>query len=150
MTDPITGASAAIQGLQKLQQTSQANEAASPSKAASSDGPSFKDVMQQQTDQAQGADSVQGPQAPQKTEPIQKPQGVEPNERLDNFVKGVFKDEKQISRMMSRCSRGKTLDQGELLQMQGLIYSYGQKIDLASKLVDKATGGVKQIMNTQV
>ena len=66
------------------------------------------------------------------------------------FVSGVLKDEAKIEKMMNRCAKGQTLDQGELLQMQGLIYSYGQKIDLASKVVDKATSGLKQVMQTQV
>jgi hypothetical protein len=30
------------------------------------------------------------------------------------------------------------------------VYGYAQKVDLASKVVDKATGGIKQVMNTQV
>lgn len=151
MTDPISGASAAMQGLQKLQESANVGQdVAKSGSAKSSDGPSFKEVMQQKTDQAQATDQVKG------TPPVEQPtklpptQNVQASQRLDKFVKGVFKDEAKINRMMRRCSRGKTLEQGELLQLQGLIYSYGQKIDLASKLVDKATGGVKQIMNTQV
>ena len=154
MTDPIQGASAAMQSIQKLQQSSVDGAGMDPSskigQQGATQGPSFKEVMQERASQVEQTQGVQAPEATNKADALPPANKTEATQRLDNFVKGVFKDEAKINRMMQRCARGKTLEQGELLQLQGLIYSYGQKIDLASKLVDKATGGVKQIMNTQV
>ncbi len=145
MTDPLQGASAALQGIQKLQNTPPAQEVSKG--PGTTEGPSFKEVMNQK---AGKVDPAQNDVKIQAQEPLPATQKSESAQRLDKFVRGVFKDEDRINNMMQKCTDGKVLKQEELLQLQALIYSYGQKIDLASKVVDKATGGVKQIMNTQV
>lgn len=94
-----------------------------------------------QKQQTQKADAVPA---------VEQAQPSEAAQRLDSFVEGVLNDEKKIDRLMTRNAKGAALDQGELIQLQGLIYGYAQKVDLASKVVDKSTGGLKQIMNTQV
>ena len=143
MADPISG-SVAMQQLPKVDME-KLDKASKTGDASKGQGPSFKEVMaQQQTD---AAAQVQDPQKVQGPEKVQRP---EMTQRVDKFVEGVLSDEKRIEKMMARCSKGQTLEQGELLQLQGLIYGYAQKVDLASKIVDKATGGLKQVMNTQV
>ncbi len=143
MADPISGKLAMqVTQLQQAQGPSAA-ELAKPGKG----GASFGEVLAQKQDQAQ---QVQGPQQVEQAKPVTPVEASPSAARIDKFVSGVLKDEAKIEKMMSRCAKGQTLDQGELLQMQGLIYSYGQKIDLASKVVDKATSGLKQVMQTQV
>ena len=132
MTDPVTSKIA----LQHLQQTKQVSQEAAK---ATTNQPSFEQVMAQKQNPAPVAEV--------------SAQAVAPSEnaqRLDRFVEDVLKDEKKIERLMKRSSKGIALDQAELIQLQGLIYGYAQKVDLASKVVDKSTGGLKQIMNTQV
>lgn len=135
MTDPIQGSQLAMQSIQKL------DGAELDKTSPQADGPSFKEVMSTHTDPAK---------APERPAAVEASEQVDPAKKLDDFVQGVFEDQARIEEMMGRCVDGKNLSQGELLQLQGLIYAYAQKVDLASKVVDKATGGLKQVMNTQV
>lgn len=138
MTDPIAGKLA----MQAMQQPS----AEAMQKAGSPKGPktSFQEVMTQKQQQVEGTQKTQAPTAPEQVNKS------ESSQRIDAFVEGVLNDEKKIDRLMAKNTKGGGLEQSELLQLQGLIYGYAQKVDLASKVVDKATGGLKQIMNTQV
>lgn len=142
MTDPIQGSAMAFQNLQKIGQSGldQADKAADASKQPET---SFKDVMQQ----------TQAPEetnAAQQVEAVDSGDKIDPAKKLDDLIKGVFDDQDRIEQMMGRCMDGADLSQTDLLKLQSTIYAYAQKVDLASKVVDKATGGLKQVMNTQV
>lgn len=142
MTDPIQGSAMAFQNLQKIGQSGldQADKAADASKQPET---SFKDVMQQ----------TQAPEetnVAQQVEAVDSGDKIDPAKKLDDFIKGVFDDQDRIEQMMGRCMDGADLSQTDLLKLQSTIYAYAQKVDLASKVVDKATGGLKQVMNTQV
>jgi transcription termination factor NusB len=69
---------------------------------------------------------------------------------LREFVDGISDRKSDIDEMLERTMNGEDLDQQELLEMQMLVYSYSQKVELASKTVEKATGGLKQMMQVQV
>jgi transcription termination factor NusB len=69
---------------------------------------------------------------------------------LREFVDGISDRKDDIDEMLERTMNGEELDQQELLEMQMLVYSYSQKVELASKTVEKATGGLKQMMQVQV
>ena len=143
MTDPIQASQMAIQGAQGLEQGLEG-----PAQVDGAEGtqePSFEEVME-----GQQAGASQAPAAPEAPAQVAPAESIDASARLDEFVRGVFEDESRIEEMMQRCVGGQTLGQGELLQLQSLIYGYAQKVELASKVVDKATGGLKQIMNTQV
>ena len=147
MTDPISGKIAS----QAIQQMDPGQGVGGPKGTSGTGrGPSFQEVMnRQQAEAANEAQAAEGAGAPQEVDrvgQVDKPEQA----RLDQFVDGILKDEKLLDAMMARCMGGEAMSQQELLQMQGLIYAYSQKVELASKLVEKATGGVKQIMNTQV
>ncbi len=45
--------------------------------------------------------------------------------------------------------RGPTLNMNELIAMQVGVYRFTQHIDLASRLVDKASGTAKQVLQSQ-
>lgn len=140
ISDPIGGKLAA----QALQQPQNLQEVGKTAKQGG--GATFQEVMNRQTEEA---NQVEAAKAAGPVEATQKTEGVEKS-RIDDFMKSVLKDEKQIDKMMARCMSGGMIDQKEMLQMQALIYSYSQKVDLATKVVEKATGGLKQVMNTQV
>lgn len=142
MTNPIQGASVAARQIQKV---SEATNAPSSVTSSTSDSKSFASVLE--STRARHVDPASKPGA---TVAAQKVEQSSAAQKLDHFVEGVFKDQAKIEKMMRRCVRGKTLSQPELLRLQGLIYGYAQKVELASKIVDKATGGLKQVMNTQV
>jgi hypothetical protein len=45
---------------------------------------------------------------------------------------------------------GKVFSPAELLALQAQVYRASQELDLAGKVVEKATGGVRQVLQTQV
>jgi hypothetical protein len=45
---------------------------------------------------------------------------------------------------------GKNFSNGELLSLQASMYKYTQELDLTSKVVEKATSGLKDVVKTQV
>jgi hypothetical protein len=150
VTDPISGklASQMAQQIQQMQEAGEAGGSQGASGSGGAGGASFQEVMQQQqAEAAQGVEGAQGAEAPQ---PIEQVEGGEEASRLENFVQDVMSDEKKIDEMMESCLNGGDMSQDEMLQMQSLIYGYSQKVDLATKVVEKAAGGVKQMMNTQV
>jgi hypothetical protein len=44
---------------------------------------------------------------------------------------------------------GKDLGPGELLALQAGVYRYSEAVDLSAKLVDRATSGVKTVLQGQ-
>jgi hypothetical protein len=69
---------------------------------------------------------------------------------LGRLLADVMKGQDAMSEVMDKALSGVNLDSGELIKMQATIYHYTQELDLASKVVDKASSGIKQTMNTQV
>ncbi len=144
MTDPISGNMTS----HMANQVSQVGEdQASVSDAGSTQKTSFKDVLSnvqnREVDQADGPNKLDGVDQTQKSE---GPAAT----RLRDFLDGMQTDETSLDKMMARSMSGAKMSQQDLLKMQSLVYSYSQKVELASKLVSNATSGMKQIMNTQV
>jgi len=130
MVDPVS--SKAIANVAKPD-GAKLDKAAEAGKGKQADGPSFKDVMKNQ--EAQGPDEakqVQGADAIEKANKADKPMKA----RVDKFVKGVLHDEHKLDHLMSRAMHGADMSNTELLKLQGLMYSYSQKVDLASKVVE--------------
>jgi len=135
MTDPVN-----LQGAALIERVQEMKDSA-PTESA--EGRSFADAL----------DGAQAPEAPEQVQAPDAPDAapkIDASKRLDDFLESVGEDQARIEEMMSRCVDGQTLSQQELLELQSVIYGYAQKVELASKLVDKATGGLKQVMNTQV
>ncbi len=140
MTDPISGemASQAVQNIAEVGEV----EEAEPSK-------NFADTMNAESD---GADAVDGVDPEFEVDAVDEVDAVEAPSEIptDDFIQGLLQEEDKIQAMMERCLNGEGLDQQEMLQMQAVIYSYSQRVDLTTKIVESATGGIKQVMNTQV
>jgi hypothetical protein len=136
---------AVVQQAQQAQQAQQTDKVGGANKAG--EGASFQEVMQRQ--EVQAAQDAK-PAEVQKVEAASEAKKSPAAQKLDSFVESVGRDEAKIEAMMKRCAKGQTMSPQELLQLQGVMYGYTQKVELASKLVDKTTGGLKQIMNTQV
>lgn len=64
-----------------------------------------------------------------------------------NLEKGQVNIDKLIN---GSISGGKPMSNQELLQMQAGMYKYTQELDLCSKVVEKATSGLKDTLKTQV
>lgn len=147
--DPISGkavASASQIGAADLSRVDRAGG------AESSGGKSFHDVMESTKPQgASDPQKVGQAEPPPEVKPTAETQKTEPAaKRLDDFIRSVSKDEESMDRAMKKAMRGDAMDSGDLLKLQATMYSYAQKVDLSTKIVEKTTGGLKQMMNTQV
>ena len=56
----------------------------------------------------------------------------------------------RMEKVLELAQSGKTFTPAELLALQTQMYRASQELDLAGKVVEKATGGVKQVLQTQV
>ena len=114
--------------------------------AAKTGGSSFGEVME-----ATKARGAAGPEPAPQVQAAAEAQPAEPAaKRLDDFLRSVSADQEAMDRAMEKAMRGDAMDSGELLRLQATMYSYAQKIDISTKIVEKTTGGLKQMMNTQV
>lgn len=70
-------------------------------------------------------------------------------EALRSAVGSMAESERAMERGLRAARRGKDLDAGQLLALQAGVYRYSQELELASKLVDKTTGAIKQVLTSQ-
>jgi hypothetical protein len=73
-----------------------------------------------------------------------------PVETAGHLLGQVADAQGRLDRVMTLAQSGKTFTPAELLGLQAQVYSASQELDLAGKVVEKATGGVKQVLQTQV
>jgi hypothetical protein len=62
----------------------------------------------------------------------------------------VGQAQKRLDHILKLAESGRTFSAAELLALQAHVYRASQELDLAGKVVEKATGGVKQVLQTQV
>ncbi len=56
----------------------------------------------------------------------------------------------RMEQILKVAESGKSFSPAELLSLQTHVYRASQELDLAGKVVEKATGGIKQVLQTQV
>lgn len=78
-----------------------------------------------------------------KTEPSKQ---VTASKVLDQ----VNQAQNRMEQILKMAESGKSFSPAELLSLQTHVYRASQELDLAGKVVEKATGGVKQVLQTQV
>lgn len=66
------------------------------------------------------------------------------------MVTRILQDERAVDRGLAAAMSGKQLSSQELIVLQAKVIKYSQELEVASRLVEKATSAVKQIMTTQV
>jgi hypothetical protein len=66
---------------------------------------------------------------------------------LEGLGREVDRGEKVVRRAIE--GGGKDLGSGELLALQAGVYRYSEAVDLSAKLVDRATSGVKTVLQGQ-
>lgn len=71
---------------------------------------------------------------------------VEPAKLLSSVVEA----QKRMEHVLRLAQSGKSFSPAELLALQANVYSASQELDLAGKVVDKATSGLKQVLQTQL
>lgn len=65
-------------------------------------------------------------------------------------VERVGQAQERLDQILQLAESGKSFTPAELLAMQAHVYRASQEIDLASKVVDKATSGIKQVLQTNL
>ena len=95
-----------------------------------------------------------------------QPQGCAPAGRLEaqalppaarvagaeaaQLVDRVSHAQRRLDHILHLAESGKSFSPVELLSFQAHVYRASQELDLAGKVVEKATGGVKQVLQTQL
>ncbi len=89
---------------------------------------------------ARGAEAVGGKQETAKAG----------NNMLSHVVSELEKGQVNMEKLIQAGASGKTFSNAELLSLQAGMYKYTQELDLTSKVVEKATSGLKDTLKTQV
>ena len=138
MVDPVAGAG-------QVGADMAANQ--SDSGRASESATNFDDLLEADMDVESG--EAAGPNAEGGVDAVDAASEVEET-RLSRVIDSIQSDRASLEATMDRVMGGQDLDQREMLEMQALVYQYSQRVELTSKVVEKATGGLKQMLNMQV
>ena len=176
MADPIGGGigKASQQMMQELQKQMDQN---GPQKAG---GENFGDMVAKNTTQTQGvqdATKVQDTTKVHETSKVRETQSaasvlktaqVNASQKIGpehtkvakasdakesgfkRLLGQVVDGQNKLDDIIRMATSGKTYNQQELLAIQASVYKFSQELDLTSKVVEKATSGIKQTMQTQV
>lgn len=55
-----------------------------------------------------------------------------------------------MDQLLALAQSGRSFNAAELISLQTNVYRASQELDLAGKVVEKATGSVKQVLQTQL
>ncbi|WP_370459053.1 hypothetical protein [Aggregicoccus sp. 17bor-14] len=78
--------------------------------------------------------------------PLQREASVQAARLVDR----VSQAQQRLDHILRLAESGKSFSAVELLAFQAHVYRASQELDLAGKVVEKATGGVKQVLQTQL
>ena len=161
---------AAAELIKEMQQAQQELEQAQD-KTSSTGGASFKDAMQAQAPQGpqapQGVQASQAVQAPEASQNVLLQAKVNSsnkvatsraigqtaatkNSQLRDMIQELSQGQDKMAGLMKLAMSGKKFNSTELLALQAGVYRFSQELEITSKVVEKATSGIKQTMNTQV
>jgi len=93
-----------------------------------------------------GKSHVQAARTLQPSVQTQPLKALEPAKLMDH----VAAAQKRMDAVLELAQSGKSFTPAELLSLQTQMYRASQELDLAGKVVEKATNGVKQVLQTQV
>lgn len=69
---------------------------------------------------------------------------------IQDMVASMEKSQVGLDKLINGGMTGKTFTNQEMLSLQAGMYKYSQELDLTSKVVEKATSGLKDTLKTQV
>lgn len=148
MTGPMTG----IAATPLVQQTLPDQAAAQVSKSGES---KFDAVLADKTQAASGveaagkAEAVQGPEQVRQVESVGKAERPTLN-MVSRVVSELEQGQLRLDKLIDAGVSGKQFSNAELLSLQASMYKYTLELDLTSKVVEKATSGLKDVVKTQV
>ena len=87
-----------------------------------------------------------------QTAPAAAPVATEPPTAgpVGNALRSVAASHREMDRIIRVVSSGRSFTSAQLIGLQARVHRLSTEIDLASKLLEKATSGVKQAMSTQL
>lgn len=163
MADAVTGGGgigkAAMEAVREMQQQmNQVNQAADPSKfegaMESTKSQSSRLSTQQVGEVSKASDvlrsakagAVQTTDHAARVQPRSETKLVGMQKMIGDLVNGQNK----LESIMQMATSGKQFNPQQLIALQAGVYRFSQELELTSKVIEKATGGIKQTMNTQV
>jgi hypothetical protein len=69
---------------------------------------------------------------------------------LQRIMEDVMQGQNKLEEIINLSLSGKNFSSSELLALQAGVYRFTQELELTSKVVEKGTSTIKQVMNTQV
>jgi len=164
----ISGSGNPSQMLQQVQQMQQA--AAQPNQAGAAGQSNFSNMVNKaggpeaagKVEQVQGMDIVAQAQKTEsarfnKVRSLIESRGAKvkaPNKvgeaGLEKLFGGVMDGQGKLDKIIKLATSGRSFSPTELLAVQAGVYKFSQELELTSKVVEKATSGVKQTLQTQV
>lgn len=138
MTDPMMGI-AATQRMQPLP------DQAAPQVNKSGES-KFDAVL---ADKAEKAQAVPVAESASPVESVAKPERPTLN-LVSRVVSDLEQGQARLDTLISAGVSGKSFSNAELLSLQASMYKYTLELDLTSKVVEKATSGIKDVVKTQV
>ncbi|KFE71795.1 hypothetical protein [Hyalangium minutum] len=141
------------QGVDQAQGVQQAQSVQQTQKAQQVDASRKVDDVNK-TEKA-GLNKVNGANSQQLTakaaEPVDaKAQTSKANTMVSSVVSSLEKGQMNLEKLINSGMSGKNFSNSELLSLQASMYKYTQELDLTSKVVEKATSGLKDVVKTQV
>jgi hypothetical protein len=84
-------------------------------------------------------------------EPVDGKQGTQKTSNMvSHVIDSLEKGQVNLDKLIQAGASGKEFSNAELLSLQAGMYKYTQELDLTSKVVEKATSGLKDTLKTQV
>lgn len=80
----------------------------------------------------------------------QKSEVSKSSSMISSMMANLEKGQTHIDKLINGGLQGKSMSNQELLSLQAGMYKYTQELDLVSKVVEKATSGLKDTLKTQV
>ncbi|WNG56525.1 ATP-dependent helicase HrpB [Archangium gephyra] len=69
---------------------------------------------------------------------------------VSNVVRELEHGQRVLDRIIQAAGRCKQFTNAEMLSLQASVYRYTQELDLVSRVVEKGTSGLKDVLKTQV
>jgi hypothetical protein len=142
----MTGLMTGIAATQVVQQKLPDQPAVQVSKSGES---KFDGVLAEKAQAAGRVGAVQGAEQVRQVESVGKTERPTLN-MVSRVVSELEQGQLRLDKLIDAGVSGKQFSNAELLSLQASMYKYTLELDLTSKVVEKATSGLKDVVKTQV
>jgi hypothetical protein len=142
----MTGPTSGVPPMHGAQQTLSAPGTQQPQKQGES---KFDTVLADKAQGPQQAQPVQSPETARQVESVGKTEKPGMN-LVTHVVHELEAGHLRLEKLIHASATGKQFSNAELLSLQASMYKYTLELDLTSKVVEKATSGIKDVVKTQV